>query len=303
MTTLDRQQLWTLLGHPDGPSPALDGMQRGAQQDLGGVFSERVGIVSGGTALPGLLLRPDRPGPHAGVLYCHAHGNRYDIGKAEMLQGRPALQDPPLGLTLARDGYVVLCIDMPGFGDRQPEGTEAALTKAALWIGRSLIGDMLMEQALAFDALCAMAEVDGTRVATVGISMGATLAYMLAALHPGINCTAHLCAFAQMRPLIATGAHDLHGIYMVVPGLLPRYDLADTAALVAPRPQLVCAGMQDPLTPPAAFDPARKALVNAYAAWQAERVLTVITDQTAGHAETSGFRAETLAFLARNLAS
>ena len=192
----------------------------GPAQTRNDIVCHHVRIETGRGDLPGSLLRPTRPGPHPGILYCHAHGNRYDIGKAELLEGRPALQDPPLGLALARAGHVVLCIDMPGFGERQSEGTEAALAKAALWQGRSLIGDMLIDQAQALAALRAMDKVDAARIATVGISMGGTLAYMLTALVPEIRCTAHLCVFAQLAPLIATGAHDLHGIYMVVPSLL-----------------------------------------------------------------------------------
>jgi len=35
------------------------------------------------------------------VLYCHAHGNRFDIGKEELVAGRPALASPPYAEALA----------------------------------------------------------------------------------------------------------------------------------------------------------------------------------------------------------
>ena len=35
------------------------------------------------------------------MLYCHAHGNRFDIGKEELVAGRPALASPPYAEALA----------------------------------------------------------------------------------------------------------------------------------------------------------------------------------------------------------
>lgn len=299
MAFLNRETLSSLPGMDITPSTEAvetDVLRRFADD---GVEGEALMIRCGKRAIPALCLQPAGGGPEQGpaLLYCHAHGNRYDIGKAELTDGRPALLDPPLGLWLARQGHVVLCADMPGFGERRNEGSEAALTKAALWKGRSLLGDMLADTALAHRALTAMPRVDAERVATVGISMGATLAYWYAALEPSIAAAAHMCAFANICPLIETGAHDLHGIYMTVPGLLPDHDMADVAALVAPRPQLVCSGLQDPLTPPVALDPALARLRGAYASENAEDRLWVETDPISGHVETPAMRARLESFL------
>lgn len=286
-----------LLGQPGFkslPSPAIE-LQ--GVTETGGIRQTRLQIAIRDRRIPGVLVAPAGPGPFPGVLYCHAHGNRYDIGKAEVLTGRAALMSPPLGQALAQAGHMVLCIDMPGFGDRQGEGTEAALTKAALWQGRSLLGDMLRDQALAYQALRSLPQVRSGRIATVGISMGATLAYALAALVPGISRSAHLCAFAQMGPLITAQAHDLHGIYMVIPGLLPDFDMADIAALVAPRPQLICTGLADPLTPPEAYQPAVAHLRAAYQAASVPHRLRLVTNPQGGHTETPAFRAALIRFL------
>jgi dienelactone hydrolase len=97
--------------------------------------------------------------------------------------------------------------------------------------------------------------VDGGRIAAMGLSMGATHAYWLAALDDRVAAVVHLCAFADMGPLIASGGHDLHGIYMSVPGLLQNGDMGDVAALIAPRPQFIAWGGRDPLTPEAANPP------------------------------------------------
>ena len=99
-----------------------------------------------------------------------------------LIDGRPAWLDPP-GLALARRGFVALSIDMPTFGSRSGV-TESAAAKAALWHGRTLFGQMLGEQAAALTWLAARPDVDQARIGMVGISMGATLAYFLAALDP-----------------------------------------------------------------------------------------------------------------------
>jgi pimeloyl-ACP methyl ester carboxylesterase len=303
MTVLTRN-LWSeMLGYPLDRERAPVHVQRGCSTTLGGIVATDLVVSHEEVHLPALRLAPAKAGTgkRPAVLYCHAHGNRYDIGKAEIIDGRPALLDPPLGVALAEQGYIVLCVDMTGFGDRRNEGSEEALAKAALWQGRSLLGDMLADLAIAHQGLLDMPDVDDDRIATVGLSMGATLAYCYAALTPRIVATAHMCAFADMAPLVETGAHDLHGIYMVVPGLLRHHDLGDVAALVAPRSQLVCSGLKDPLTPSAALGPALKRLRAAYAGLEASDRLTIVTDPQSVHEETPEFRTTLLQFLQKAL--
>jgi hypothetical protein len=156
---------------------------------------------------------------------------------------------------LAQAGFVVLCLDMPGHGARQGEGSESALAKAALWRGGTLMGRMLGDLMAGLDALGADPGRGRHAIAAMGLSMGATHAYWLAALDERVAAVVHLCAFADMAPLIASGGHDLHGIYMSVPGLLPNGDMGDVAALIAPRPQFIAWGGRDPLTPEAAMIP------------------------------------------------
>ncbi len=249
-----------------------------------------------GEAVPA-LYRPSDTG--AAVLYCHAHGNRPDIGLDELTEGRPALGAPYLP-DLAALGLGVLCVEMPTFGSRA-EPAESALAKSRLWQGRTLFGQMLGEQRAARDWLAT--QVDAGRIGVMGVSMGGTLAWWLAAMAPGFAAAASVVCFADLRTLVETGAHDGHGPYMTVPGLLPLASTGTLCGLAAPTPMLHCAGFQDWSTPENAFRRAEADLRAAYRAARAEDALRVVTDPETGHVETPAMRRAVLHHLAAHLGS
>ena len=74
-----------------------------SERDAGGFVVETLQFTTGeNERVRGLVTRPQRiDGPLPAILYIHAHGNRYDIGAAELLDGRAALQSP-LGSGLRR---------------------------------------------------------------------------------------------------------------------------------------------------------------------------------------------------------
>ena len=256
--------------------------------------------TASGEPVRGRLTRPARPvGRRPAILYIHAHGRRYDIGAAELTEGRAALQGP-LGPVFAAMGYVSLCIDLPCFGERADE-TESAAAKALLWRGRSLAGRMLGELASALGWLAARPDVDPARIGAFGISMGATFGYWLAAVDSRIACLVHQCCYADFAAMIDTGAHDRHGIYLTVPGLLDIASNGVIAGLIAPRPQLACIGDLDGLTPPPAVDIALQETRAAYAAAGAANAFTLCREPEFGHQESPGMREETLAFFREHL--
>ncbi len=256
----------------------------------------------GETGIPATLVRPAGNGPYPAVLYCHAHGGDYKLGRRELLDASSYLHEPGYGPALAAMGFASLCIDMPGFGGRQNEGTESAMTKSLGWCGKSLFGRMLDDLSMALGYLGDRPDVDARRIFTVGLSMGAAHAYWLAALDPRVAGCAHLCMLADILPMISSGAHDGHGHYLTVPGLLNVAETGDVAGLIAPRSQLVCHGGQDHLTPEAARVPALGRLVAAYDRVGAPDALTIVLDPEAGHRESAPMRVAVLDFLARNSA-
>jgi dienelactone hydrolase len=276
---------------------AFRGERSGGYDDL--VLRRLRFANTGGEAVSGLLLEPDGPRPAPAVLYIHAHGSEYEIGAREVLEGRPALA-APLGPDLARAGFRVLAIDLPCFGGRAG-ANESAASKAALWRGGSLAGQMLGEIASALDWLANDPGTDARRIGVFGLSMGATLGYWLAAVEPRIAAVAHLCCLADFDTLIARGDHDLHGPYLTVPGLLSIASNGNIAGMIAPRPQFVGLGDADPLTPPAASKPALAELRDAYAAAGASAALHVHREPEGGHQETPAMRRALVAFLTENL--
>lgn len=256
----------------------------------------RIAFDDGQTTRAFLAL-PATPPPWPMVLVLHAHGARYDIGAQELIDGRPALAGP-LAPDLTERGIAALCCDMPCFGSRQAQ-SESALSKALLWEGRTLAGRMLSESIAALDWIAADARFIPGRIGVYGLSMGATLGYWLAALDQRVRALAHLCCLADFRALIAAGAHDLHGAYLTVPGLLPLASNGRIAGMVAPRAQFVGLGDLDPLTPPAAADAALTELRAAYARDRGRLVLHREPDS--GHVETAAMRAAVLIFLQAEL--
>ncbi|MEO1249804.1 MAG: dienelactone hydrolase family protein [Pseudomonadota bacterium] len=255
---------------------------------------------TGAEPIPALFTHPLDGGPWPAVLYCHAHGGRYPLGKSELIDGRPSLQNPPYAQMLAENGIAALCLDMPCFENRQQPG-ESHRAKELLWQGKTLFGLMLDELAAGIDYLQSREDVPSDRIATAGLSMGCTHAWWLAALDDRVRAVASLCCLADIRTLVEAGTHDNHALYMVVPGLVDACDTGDVAALIAPRPHLSCVGMKDELTPPAAVEKVDKTLRAAYAAAGAPENWTLVVEPDSGHAETPLMRQRVTDFLVTQL--
>ena len=153
---------------------------------------------------------------------------------------------------------------------------------------------MVGELQAAFEWLQSQEGIDQTRIGVSGISMGATLGYWLAAIEPRLAAVAHLCCFIDSSELIRTGAHDLHRIYLAVPGLLAGTSNGKIAGHIPPRRQFVGIGDQDPLTPAPAVGPALIELRTTYV--DRPKNLTICRSPVTGHQETSGIRQAALKF-------
>ncbi|MBV6656549.1 MAG: prolyl oligopeptidase family serine peptidase [Devosiaceae bacterium] len=293
-----RQALDALLG--DGVIGArfvrVDQTGRGSVPN--GARIDLDGQTEAGERVPLTLLLPaTMRGPVPAIVYCHAHGNDYTNSRLEVLEGRPSLQGP-YAPDLLDAGYAVLAMDMPAFGERQEPG-EQTRAKAHLLAGKTLFGQMLHELVCGVSFLTEHPAIASARIGTMGFSMGSTHAFWLAALDRRVRAAAALCSFADLGTLVESGAHEGHGLYMTVPGLLGATSTGQIAGLAAPRSLFIGAGMQDWSTPPDAFARARAELEAAYA--DAPTSLRLHIEPDSGHEETPAMRKETLSFLKEHL--
>ncbi len=210
--------------------------------------------------------------PAPAILYCHWHGDQYDIGKEELFKIRDI--DCAPGPELARRGYVVIGIDAPCFGERQghgPDGDQAtgkegelSAAKFHLWFGRCLWGMLLRDDLMALDYLCSRPEVDAARIGVTGISMGSTRAWWLMALDERIKTAVCVACMTRNEELIRAGSLHEHGIYYFVPGMLSHFDSEAVIALAAPRPLLFLTGTEDAGSPLAGVEKITQVVSRVY---------------------------------------
>ncbi|GAA2620044.1 dienelactone hydrolase family protein [Streptomyces vastus] len=264
----------------------------------------------------GALLTPHGPGPFPAVLLFHDHGAKFDIGKEKLV--RPWYDETRLasarawadkyfsgrfvGDELARRGYVVLCLDALGWGDRGPLAydDQQALASNFYNLGSSLAGLMAREDARAAGFLAGLARVDAPRIAAVGFSMGAYRAWQTAALSDDIAATAVICWMTGLKHMMVPGNNTLRGqssYYMLHPGLARYLDIPDVASIAAPRPMLFLNGGLDPLF---STDGVRVAHEKLRAVWRsrhAEERLRLQTWPDLGHVFVDRMQDEVFAWL------
>jgi len=289
-----RQELFNLLGDlPDRNLP-ISAEVLSASEEKTCILERLVLNLNGIETVPAYLVKPYTDKPCPCVLYNHAHGGDYVLGKDELIHGRDLLQKPPYVETLAERGIATLCIDAWLFGERRGR-TESELFKQMLWNGQVLWGMMVFDSLRAVDYLLSRPDIDSTRIGTMGMSMGSTMAWWLTALDTRIKACVDICCLTDFTSLIESRGLDGHGIYYYVPSLLKHFTTSQINALIAPRPHLSLAGNYDRLTPPAGLERIDRDLKTVYSelshpeAWELKRY-------DVGHTETAEMRTAVLAF-------
>jgi dienelactone hydrolase len=300
--TTDKQEARELLYSLLGDLPPRDrpiNAEKLMEQEREGYLLEKLMLdLNGIERVPAYFVRPpDSRGPWPVVLYNHYHGGAYDWGKEELIRHQEGFQEPPYAVELTRRGYCALCIDHWAFGERHTR-TESATFKYMLWHGQVMWGMMVYDSLRALDYLVSRPDVQPARLATLGMSMGSTMAWWTAALDERIKVCVDICCLTDYQALIETNGLDGHGIYYYVPSLLKHFTTAQINALIAPRPHLSLAGEQDALTPPAGLDRIDAELRQVYAAEGAPDAWRLLR-YDCGHMETAEMRAEIVKWLQR----
>ncbi|HEY1686557.1 MAG TPA: dienelactone hydrolase family protein [Tepidisphaeraceae bacterium] len=293
-----RRQLYSLLGDlppRDRPIAVLERQTLPSEKyHLEKLLLDLNGIEN----VPAYFVKPlQSQGKLPTILYNHWHGGQYDVGKEGLIHANRKSPPTSYAELLTQMGYAALCVDHWAFGERNTR-SESDIFKDMLWHGQVMWGMMVYDSLRAVDYLVGREDVDANRIGTLGMSMGSTMAYWLAALDERVKICVDICCLTDFQALMDANNLKGHGLYYYVPGLLKHFTLAEINELIVPRPHLGLAGNLDELTPPAGLDRIDAALKKSYAdAGVPERWMLVRED--VGHTETLMMRKEIVDFLKR----
>jgi dienelactone hydrolase len=254
--------------------------------------------------VPAYVLVPKsgkRPAP--GIVALHDHGGFYLWGKEKLIETpneHPSLTEFKKGAyagksvacELARQGYVVLVIDMFYWGQRrmlldndpvdwrhpdrgitrervaafnQRAGQNEALVGRTIFAaGFTWAGVMFWDDIRAVDYLVTRAEVDKNRIGCVGLSVGGLRSCHLAALDDRIKAAVvvgWMCSFPRQ---LQSHVRNTIGHTKLVPGLYRYLDYPDVASLAMPAALLVINGSKDGLFEPEGVQAAFQKLTACY---------------------------------------
>jgi dienelactone hydrolase len=295
-----RRELYGLMGDLPDRSRPVEAHRVFEERREKYVLEKLVLELNGVEHVPAYFVKPldAKPGQKLPtVLYNHAHGGDYKLGKDELIRGSGFLQGRAYAEELTRLGYAALSVDHWVFGERSGP-SESSVFKRMLWQGQVMWGMMVFDSLRALDYLHTREDVDPKRIGTLGLSMGSTMAWWTAALDERVRVCVDLCCLTDFHALLEGNGLDGHGVYYYVPGLLKHFTTAQINALISPRPHLALAGDRDALTPVKGLDRVDEELKRVYAAdgvpaaWKLFR-------QDVGHEETPEMRAEIVDWLKR----
>jgi dienelactone hydrolase len=245
---LEQDKLTALLG--DLPENRPISVQLLCVEERDGYRLETLLLdLNGIEKVPAYVALPlEQQGPFPLVIFNHSHGGNYENGRNEFICSSPYLQQPSFAKTLTGMGYAACCIDVWCFGERRGK-TESELVKEMLWQGQVLWGMMLHDCRRLLDYMSERPDINASRVATIGMSMGGLMSWWLAALEERIKVTVDICGQVDAHTLIAKRGLDHHGFYSYVPGLLKHYTTLDIQSRITPRPRMSLTGRNDRMCP------------------------------------------------------
>jgi len=225
--------------------------------------------------------------PAPGIVALHSHDGFYLWGKEKVVESNedehPYLTafkqrrygGKGIAAELARQGYVVIAIDMFYWGERRmlldndpavyrerprtmaeqeitafnqrSSQSEQLVARSLFTAGVSWPGIVLWDDIRTLDYLASRPEVDNRRLGCVGLSVGGWRSFLLAALDERIKAAVAVGWMTSLGAQIKQHIINTIGFSFYINGLYRYFDLPDLAALIAPRAVLVINGSQDRL--------------------------------------------------------
>lgn len=296
---LRREELYRLLGDLPPRERPVTASLRGRDANRDYIVEDWELDLNGLEPVPAYFVKPKGvEGRLPVVLYQHAHGGDYQLGRRELLQGHGRyLQSPPYAQVLTELGYAALCIDAWTFGERH-HSSEGVAFKQMLLNGQVLWGMMVYDSLKAADYLLSRDDVDPDRLAVFGLSTGGGLAWWTAALDRRLQVCIDICFLVDYHTLVKASRLGGVGFHFIVPNLLKHCSAAEINALIAPRPHLSLVGTRDKLTPPSGLAEIDHQLQQVYRELGAEEAWQLCRYDS-GHQETVEGRSAVLRWLQR----
>ena len=300
-----REELYGLMGRLPGRNNPIH-CKKVSEKDCGNYILECLVLTIETTAdephcepIPAYFARPKGEGIFPAVLFNHSHGGMYEVGKDELLSPASYMYRPSYAEALTAKGYAVLCIDQWCFGERS--GREEGNTfKEMLWKGEYMWGRMVYDNLRGLDYLCSRDDVDTSRIATLGMSMGSTMAWWTAALDERIKVCVDICCLTDFDAMIMRDNLNYHSIYYYIPNLLLHFSSSQINSLIAPRAHLATIGIYDGLTPLEGVDRIEREVGEVYGKFDAADKFSVLRYPN-GHRESAEMRSDIMAFIEKHL--
>lgn len=244
-------QLKEILGVAEwrGEIPEPNVVERGQFQDLD------LEQLSLGGSRAYLLKNKSEAAPAPGVVIVHGHCSK----ASDFLGISNSKKIRPVGLELAKAGFVVLAPEIPHDCRNMQEETRTALL--LLMDGKTLMGKRVEEILRWAYYLRRRPDVERMNTGILGWSMGGQIALYAAAVDPDIWASYISNAFESYRWLSQS---PLQSPDNYIPGIWKFGDKDRTAALIAPRPVLIEHGENDPTAPITAVEEIAHQLQDAY---------------------------------------
>src|SRR5882672_2985907 len=154
------------------------------------------------------------------------------------------------GAWFAKNGYVCIVLDTLQLGEI--EGIHHGLYREKMWWwmsrGYTPAGVEAWNSIRAIDYLVSRPEVDPTKIGITGRSGGGAYSWWTAALDERVACAVPVAGITDMQNHIVDGTIEGHCDCMFMTNTY-RWDFAQVAALVAPRPLLISNSDKDTIFP------------------------------------------------------
>lgn len=304
-----KDRLLACLGGPWPESPPLEAKELASEQ-LDKVRRIKISYqTEPGEIVAAWLLVPDsakQDKPAPGICLWHQHNGAWHLGASEPagLAGMPMHHT---GLALAREGYVVLCPDALGFGEREKGyKNKGAALERFLFLkyvveGKCLAWKHILDMRRAVDLISSRPEVDKNKLGCYGHSMGSTHTWLVGPWEPRLKALVGNCCLPTYAGIHRT--QILHCFPNFIPGLYQYGDTPDIAALIAPRALHLNLGDQDGGTPLAEAKEGIARIEKAYQAAHAEKNFSYFIQENTGHVLSDAMWERVQAFFAKHLHS